>query len=61
MPERMPSGEAGFMLIEVLMSAIVMLIVSAGIFGLLLRGLLGCPGGPSAAALETPLRPQRPQ
>jgi Tfp pilus assembly protein PilV len=31
----MPSSEAGFMLIEVLMSAIVMLIVSAGIFGLL--------------------------
>jgi Tfp pilus assembly protein PilV len=35
MPERMPSGEAGFMLIEVLMSAIVLLIVSAGIFGLM--------------------------
>jgi Tfp pilus assembly protein PilV len=35
MPERMPSGEAGFMLIEVLMSAVVLLIVSAGIFGLM--------------------------
>jgi Tfp pilus assembly protein PilV len=31
----MPSGEAGFMLIEVLMSAVVLLIVSAGIFGLM--------------------------
>jgi Tfp pilus assembly protein PilV len=35
MPERIPSGEAGFMIVEVLASAIVLLIVSAGIFGLL--------------------------
>ena len=35
MPKRMPSGEAGFMIIEVLASATVLLIVSAGIFGLL--------------------------
>ena len=36
MPQkRIPSGEAGFMIIEVLASAVVLLIVSAGIFGLL--------------------------
>jgi Tfp pilus assembly protein PilV len=35
MRQRMPTGEGGFMMIEVLASAVVLLIVSAGVFGLM--------------------------